>query len=385
MRRLYLIGSTGYPNFGDEAIARVWLRWLALHHPDDEVWLDCGWPGSATVLLADAHPRLRCVDTLFSVLARTIDVEESVDLARRAVAPHHAAGAMRLHGLRILAGADVVHAIGGGYANGLWPHHVGVLAAVAEVGRRYGARTALTGQGLIPLAPASETVLRHLINRIDVVDVRDEPSALAVGVAYTGDDLFLDPWSALDPSPLEPPDVVVVAQGDLHDRHDSLAEVVLRRLQEWAVDPAKVAFLECVPGLDRVCYDLLAARLPQCRFIPFAEVWDRGLPALPGQRWISSRFHPHLLAAAAGAAGIAVSVQPDYYKVKHDSLSLAGSGWSRATLDQPLPDSGPAGNISTSGLRAAKQALASHIYGSGQAGRWFGTNRLGRLAARAAR
>lgn len=364
VRRLYLIGSSGFPNFGDEAIARAWIRWLATNHPDDEVWLDCPWPGSASVLLGDEHPRLRFVDTLFEVLRGAASAWEAVERVTRALGPH-GPGASRLHGLRALAQADVVHMIGGGYANGLWPHHVGLLAAVTEIGRQHGATTAMTGQGVTPLPPDAVTLLRRLAESFDVVDVRDEPSGLALGVAASGDDLFLNPASAVDHEAIDAPSVVVVVQSDLHNAHTSIADAVLQRLIDWEVPPAEIAFLECIPGVDRPIFDLLAPLLPGCRFIPFVEVWDRGMPVREGQRWVSTRFHPHLLAALGGASGVALSVHPEYYDTKHGSLTRLGSGWHRASPGAVLPEVGPPGSLAGAAaeLREVKEQLAMEIYG----------------------
>src|SRR5919107_3221370 len=61
----YLVGPTGYPNYGDELIAAAWLRHLAQVAPDADVWLDCHSPGSAQVLFDGLHPRVRFVDTLW--------------------------------------------------------------------------------------------------------------------------------------------------------------------------------------------------------------------------------------------------------------------------------------------------------------------------------
>lgn len=364
MRKLYLIGSSGYPNFGDEAVARAWVRWLAHNHPDDEVWLDCPWPGSAAALLAAEHPRLRCVDTLFHLGSGATTAWEAVNRATRALSPH-GPGADRLHGLRALAQADVVHMIGGGYANGLWPHQLGVLGAVAEAGRLHGARTAMTGQGLLPLSRGAVSLVRRLADRLDVVDVRDEPSAEALGITASCDDLFLDLGSALDLHREDAPDVVLVVQGDLHDSAHRIADLLLARVDDWGVEPSDVAVLEGIPGLDRPIFDLLAPLLPGLRFVPFVELWDRGLPVRAEQRWITTRFHPHLLAAAVGASGIALSVHPNYYGVKHGSLSALGSGWPVVGLDASLPDAGRAGRIAEQApsLTAAKQRLARAIYG----------------------
>lgn len=64
---IYLIGPCGNPNFGDEFIARTWIRHLAREHPNAQVVLDCHTPGSAAVLLGGEHPHLTVVDTVWRI------------------------------------------------------------------------------------------------------------------------------------------------------------------------------------------------------------------------------------------------------------------------------------------------------------------------------
>ncbi|NWO17736.1 MAG: polysaccharide pyruvyl transferase family protein, partial [Corynebacterium sp.] len=64
-----------------------------------------------------------------------------------------------------------------------------------------------------------------------------------------------------------------------------------------------------------------------------------GLPTREGQTWISTRFHPHLVAAARGVSGIAVSAHAGmYYTVKHASV---GSAWTITDLYEPVTPGGP--------------------------------------------
>jgi hypothetical protein len=63
--------------------------------------------------------------------------------------------------------------------------------------------------------------------------------------------------------------------------------------------------------VDREVYALTENELPGARFYPFAEVWDKGLPLSGKQTWISTRFHFHMVAAAAGAGGVAIPISPD--------------------------------------------------------------------------
>lgn len=63
------------------------------------------------------------------------------------------------------------------------------------------------------------------------------------------------------------------------------------------------------------------------RFGARAAMTGAGLTPRAGQRWLSTRFHPHLIAAAAGAWGVAVPIRTGYYDTKHRSLVDLGSGW----------------------------------------------------------
>lgn len=108
-----------------------------------------------------------------------------------------------------------------------------------------------------------------------------------------------------------------------------------------------------------------AKLLPDARRYSLDEVLRHGLPARSGQCWISTRFHPHLLAAAAGAHGLALAVRADYYGPKHRSLIDGGSRWQLLErLEIPeRPTVGGYRPERLTELRAAKLAVAERIYG----------------------
>jgi polysaccharide pyruvyl transferase len=364
----YLVGPTGYPNYGDELIAAMWLRYLAEVAPDADVWLDCHSPGPAQVLFAGLHPRVRFVDTLWR-LCWHAPSDEPGDVAawvQRAV--HDPSLAPRwVAGIELLARADVLHIVGGGYVNAVWPRHLGLLAGAAAAAGRSGGRAVMTGQGLVPAPTGCTEVLHVLADRFDVVEVRDEASAQLLGrpTALGADDTFLD----LGPHLLDPagdaPQHMLCLQADLVEGGlPELAEFTLATLRGWGAALNDIGLVEGIPGQDRVLYDLLSPRLPGCRFYPFSALWSAGLPVVAGQTWISTRFHMHLVAAAAGAAGVAVDIKPGYYTAKHRSLIDLGSGWTlTSNLGAPAPR--PTGGFPEAvldRLRSRKRALAREIY-----------------------
>ena len=109
-----------------------------------------------------------------------------------------------------------------------------------------------------------------------------------------------------------------------------LAQYVVRTLQSWGVDQEPVTLVECLPPDDSEILEHLSPGFARADAHTFARLWREGFPVNANQRWISTRFHPHLLAAAAGSWGVAIPISKDYYQTKHESLTKLGSGWSIA-------------------------------------------------------
>lgn len=365
--RYYLVAPAGFPNYGDELIAATWLRHLAEVAPDADVWVDTHSPGPAAVLLDGLHPRLRFTETLWR-LCWEAPSDEPWEVASWVQAAVHNPGmAPRWHhGIELLAGADVVHLVGGGYVNALWPRHAGLLAGAVAAVERSGGRAAMTGQGLLPVREETTALLCALADRFDVVDVRDDASAELLSVGTGVDDAFLAVRPELYAAAGDAPEVMLCLQSDLLEGGSAkLAAMVLSTLRSWKVDPERIGVVEGMPRVDRDVYALFEREVPGARFYPFAEIWDGGLPVAPGQTWLSTRFHLHLAAAAGGASGVAISVRPDYYAVKHRSLAALGSGWTvhedLATVpDRPAGSGFPAGAVED--YAAAKRVVANRIY-----------------------
>ncbi|MBE9374449.1 polysaccharide pyruvyl transferase family protein [Saccharopolyspora sp. HNM0983] len=365
---IYLVGTSGNPNYGDELITATWLKYLARVAPNSEVWVDCPNPGSSAVLLANLHPRVRFTDTFWRLCweAPSDGPWEVASFVQHAInnpgmAPRWVAG------IELAARADVVHVIGGGYVNGIWPRHIGLLAASVAAVRRSGGRAVMTGQGLWPVAEEAQPLLRNLVAQFATADVRDEPSAGLVGngVVMTGDDMFFGIEQSLYRTD-DLREVMICVQSDMLDVSvPALAGFLLDTLRAWGVRPEQVGIAEGIPRVDREVFALVEHDLPGARFYPFSEIMDAGLPAAAGQRWLSTRFHMHLVAAAVGAHGVAVSINSGYYTNKHRSLIERGSGWALSEGLQ-IPTVPTGGGFSTAALQETqeqKAKLAASIYG----------------------
>lgn len=434
---IYLIAPTGFPNYGDEVIARAWLTHLALTRPRATVVLDCYGPGQACLLLRDVHPRALFVDTLWQLMqfANHVDPEESGDtadpdsvdtglpdpraldpaaldpaaldpaaldpaalapaaldpaapwewVARAATDPGLAP---RLaEGIDLLGRASTLHFLGGGYLNRIWPERASLVIAAAEVARGSGARLVATGQGLIPRVEGEIWApLARALESFTVLDVRDRESARLFEdrrpVLETGDDAWLTlaphisrrhPTYAPVAGAASNGGVILCLQGDLTEDFESgglrgpaaMADYVARILDAWEVPGEVVTVIEGIPGIDFQVPALLGDRIAGCRVIPLQEMWRRGLPAGAGQTWISTRFHPHLLAAAAGDSGVAIATRADYYSIKHKLLTDVGSQWTVVSDSSTVPERPTAGGVGSDDRTLAittKTALAQALY-----------------------
>jgi hypothetical protein len=361
---LYLVSTAGHPNYGDELIARAWLDFLAEKHPDRDVWLDCPHPGRAAHLFAGSHPRVRFTNTLWE-MAFASETHDPVTDAPRIARLIRELGSPRYDpGLLALRGVASIHLLGGGYLNGMWQDNLGLVAALAEFHRAFGMPVFATGQGLMPAEEGHRAWLREQIAEFDVFEVRDDESAAFADVPRGLDDAFLAlavERNAFE-DPAAAPSKMVLVQGDLRAWDDDAAVASIRSFVSEGED---VGVVEAIPP-DDVRY--LGDVPGRCEVYPFGRIWVDGLPAREGQAWLTTRFHIHLMAAAAGAAGTVLAGREGYYDVKHRSLLDLGTGWrvvpagtdvsdeaNRPTVDPGFP-------AKARELAARKRALAARIH-----------------------
>lgn len=339
---IYLIATSGHPNLGDEFITAAWLRFLAEVRPEAEIWLDCPQPGIASHLYAGLHPRLRTTDVIFRVVWESRELEPDEAFAHIDHRLRHLGTPRYDIGLLGARRASMIHILGGGYINALWPHHEGLLRAARTLKELSGATLAATGLGLTPFAHVDR--VREELTGFDHVTVRDQASVEGSGAELAPDDSLLGLHSlpgltTRAQTVQQDSDVWLCLQSDLAD--DGAFESAIAAAREFLADPAiagrNVWYAEGIPGADRVAYDRLSDLIPEDNFVSFLKLWRDGFPARPGQIWFTTRYHFHLLAAACGAAGTAVEINDDFYRAKHQSLLEAGTGWGLVRSGEKVP------------------------------------------------
>ena len=328
---LYLVSMASFPNYGDELIAARWLEHLARHRPDDEVWLDCRHPGTASALFGDLHPRLRVTDAVFRA------VDDSLRGSRRSVEDIVTNLGTPLYDAPLLAlrEAHSLHLLGGGFVNSVWPENDLIIRAMRAASAVSGARLVATGQGLAPFGA-------ELLQGFDHVSVRDAPSAEKLGIDPGVDDAYL-----LEELPgrerTGPPELVLCVQSDAIEdgAFEQLLGYVRRTVETLGIPRERTRYVEALPGGDFAGYDRLRDLVADDGFVPFTSLWRGDFVPAAHQVWVTTRFHHQLVASLHGARGIALNAKPGYYDIKHRSLVAAGSRWQvsdgdgqGATLDE---------------------------------------------------
>ncbi|MEW1961361.1 hypothetical protein AB0269_02730 [Microbacterium sp. NPDC077644] len=358
---IYLVSAAGHPSFGDELITRAWLDVLTELRPEAEVWLDCPYPGRASHLFRRTHPGLHVTSTLWELAASCPSPADPIADAERVARFVRDLGTPRIDpGLLALRGVANVHILGGGLFAAAGVESLGIISAVAELQRAFGIPASVTGLCLPPMDRELSTWVTGELDVFDVVEARDRVTAEAVGGELGLDDAFLAlavGRRVYDESTA--PEHVVLVQGDARTWTDGDA---IRSIESFFGDtPHEVAaFVEATPPDDA---RYIADTAPEARFYSFGNIWFDGLPARAGQRWLTTRFHAHLLAAAAGAMGTVIIDADGADDRTHSSLLDLGTGWNAIRAgEQAAPAADPDFPARAREHAATKRALAVAMY-----------------------
>lgn len=377
-KAFYLVCEPGYPNYGDELIAAEWLKYLAATHPETPVVLDCKRPGPASVILRGLHPHCTVVDTVSRITFENVYADGDIsrgavgDIARflHGVLDNEGLAARYASGVHLLRdGVRSVHFLGGGYMNGTWTANLARLELGAWAHEK-GLPVLATGTGLMPLSAEASQYVQETVSRFDRFSVRDERSFDVLGGATNAvlspDDCFVNALEGCYAPADQLPDVMICVQSDLVDDSEALYRHIFSMLEVWNVTAEDtIGVVECNPYLDRPIFDRLEESGFSPVFFPATFLLEQGFPAREGQRWITTRYHPHILAAAKGCAGAYVCVNREYYGVKHEAVKRMGSRWSESVIGEPVPAPGPGFADRDAPYKFARQIrqVASVLYG----------------------
>ena len=335
-RRIALVGAVANPNFGDDAILEATLdridaalgrNAIVLVLSKDAAYTQrmSGFRHSCTVIPTDALHRLTvaCGYSFDKLMA----TEPAILGDAGAAVPEGVPAELVDEVSRLFSGGlDVLHVIGGGYVNSLWPDMLAEVHVAARLAGKEGAKVVLTGQCMHPMEPGNPAVmdaLSDVLGTAEAVDFRDAShsgvgaSSLCDCVIETCDDIALPPASWLPSEPRtgaspagEPYGNVCVVGGlsfdgdaDRRERRrtaNEVAKFVRGVLADRRV--SRINVLEMSPGDS----DLLMRALTGVRDgLSVVRLWDMpvkdAMHVIAEAEWnVGERFHLAVLSMAAG-------------------------------------------------------------------------------------
>lgn len=330
-KRVYLVSCSGRPNYGDELITATWLSFLYKNYPQYEVWLDTPEPGNVQSLFMRYHPNFKAINTLWKICWRSVNNINEINDKTTNLIKNYGSPDIDLN-IDILRSADIVHVLGGGYINANWKENYAILFACQALKQVTHAKTFATGISIYPHEDflAAET-FNNAVNSFDYFSVRDSATTNRFTVENTQDDVFLGCNLNVVRKHEDPdlPDILCCIQNELSegDVFHKLVDQVADYLQQQHQCGKKIGYLEAIPGADNTAFRELQNIIPDIVFYPFSHVWYQGIPVQGDGEIISTRFHHHLVGACLGIKGTALNIDHEYYKNKHESLGLLGTGW----------------------------------------------------------
>ena len=323
LKKVYFVGVPGFPNYGDELIFLTWVKFIREYYPNTEIWIDCPDVGKFCTFMKNYgidFSNIYVTDNIwsycslisFQVKKKMFKKISSINWLRYIddISSKINIGACKnFTGLDVVSSADAIHIIGGGYINSIWPGNYGVLIACASIKKKYKMPIYMTGAGLMP---ANVEIFDQFSSTFDYIEGRDIESSYLTNVEFGLDDAYLAVGLPNTISELKNyPDIMVCIQSDLTDSESFSRTVahVEEKLLEYQCKGLTIGYVEAIPFYDRKAYDILSRKIRNITFFDLTYVLNKGLPANKNQKWITSRFHHHLIASSVGAKGTFISLK----------------------------------------------------------------------------
>ena len=183
-KRIALIGAIANPNTGDDAILDVNLHNIENMYGEHYKVYVFTKDASYTVRFTDGlKGEVLPVDYLHRITLSSeyncekILKEEEELLSERTFDDNVSYAALR----SIFEEIDVLHIIGGGYLNSMWPDMLIEVHIAAKLAKKYGKKVLITGISTEPMSPVYMPYLLEILEIADVIDYRDD-SYIATGI-----------------------------------------------------------------------------------------------------------------------------------------------------------------------------------------------------------
>ncbi|MDN2656483.1 polysaccharide pyruvyl transferase family protein [Cobetia sp. 14N.309.X.WAT.E.A4] len=346
---IYLIGGSGGPNYGDELIISLWIKFYREKGYNGPIVVDCLSKKNSERM----HSKYSNVyfTTFIKKLAKGRDGSTSfyIDRGANFIIENKQAFIKNIeecfddnYSFDLDKDSWHIHLYGGGYINGVWKNSFSLLGAASQLKKMFGTKIFATGLGLAPInieGGSDANHLKNVISTFDLFEVRDLDSYNQIvdicgfnkNIISGLDDSFLYSYdelctaskhksihiSGFSKSFEKMDDATLINYfSDANGKYDNIYFWVCNKSDIAAGD--RISNL--VGGVTKLtCYNLV----------------NFGPPLNPSDIMITARFHPHFIAARAGLHGKYIS-NSEFYVSKHSSIVDLGSTFTKLKNVEPV-------------------------------------------------
>ena len=195
-KKIALFGAIANPNVGDEAILNANLQMIyRMYGNNCKVYIFSKNASFSAQYSTYRDMQIICVDYLHKISENTFfDIEKIKDYEDKILKyPEKSSASLAdelliasLH--EIFMEIDILHIIGGGYLNSLWPDIVYEAEIAVKLARLYGKKYIVTGISTYPVDEKVYPVIKEILDGSELVDYRDQTFPRVKNAQVTIDD-----------------------------------------------------------------------------------------------------------------------------------------------------------------------------------------------------
>lgn len=173
-KRIALFGAVANPNIGDEAILCTNIQHIKkMYGTNCKIYIFTKDASYTSIYSNDSSIQICPIHYLHQItLRKNFNIEEMKKSEQ--ILFHHPDSDLEtkiLH--KIFQEIDILHIIGGGYLNSLWPDILYEAVIAARLAKFYDKKYILTGISIFPLEDVHKKLVQELLNGAEYIDFRD--------------------------------------------------------------------------------------------------------------------------------------------------------------------------------------------------------------------
>ncbi len=335
---IYLVSGSGAPNYGDELILSMWIRFIQNSRPTENLVVDTHIPAN-THRCHELSGPLIVTDNVWQIaknVGEKLDFWDAFEVGSNFFNQGHYKNFSETNFVSVAENITIFHIHGGGFISTRQPKAGFLLGLAQSLSRTFATKIYGTGLGIEPfdLPPDKHKVIRQLLDTFSLFECRDTVSAKKLSQVF-GSELHMP--CGLDDNYLEK---LKIHPSALCDREPAMHlsfswplpkacdEKIFDEINKMRDKYPHVLVWQSYPWKERETIIRLVRHLGHVQVFSTEELTKNGAPVRPGDFMLTTKFHPHFVAARLGCTGNFIS-NSVYYDVKHESVSSLGSPFSR--------------------------------------------------------